>query len=145
MRDPTDLAHLVRQWAVRADEDLAAAAYLQTVPGAALAATVCFHAQQSAEKNLKALLPWCSIAAPRTHDIGALVALLPAGITVPLTAAEQETLTDHATHTRYPGDWEPVGPSEAMEALAIAQRLRAAVRSHLPAPAPSSPPLPLSP
>ena len=142
MRDPTDLAHLVGQWVVRADEDLAAAVHLLTVPGAALAATICFHAQQSAEKHLKALLLWRSIPFPRTHDIGELVALLPASITVPLTATEQETLTDHATHTRYPGDWDPVGPSEAMAALALAQRLRDAVSVHLPHPPASLPSLP---
>ena len=37
----------------------------------------CFHAQQCAEKYLKALLTYHAIDFPRTHDLTELAALLP--------------------------------------------------------------------
>ena len=39
--------------------------------------TVCFHCQQAAGKYLKCLLTCLRIQAPRTHDLKALVALIP--------------------------------------------------------------------
>jgi hypothetical protein len=40
-----------------------------------------------------------------------------------LTIEEQERLTDYATTTRYPGDYEDISLSEARRMTAIAERL----------------------
>ena len=49
-----------------------------------------------------------------------------------LTVEEQRRLTDYATVTRYPGDYEPIPLAEARRAVAIARRVRKEVRSLLP-------------
>ncbi len=38
-----------------------------------IASTACFHAQQAAEKTLKAFLQWSDSPAPRTHSLNTLV------------------------------------------------------------------------
>ncbi|MBI2267296.1 MAG: HEPN domain-containing protein [Armatimonadetes bacterium] len=84
---------------------------------------LCFHAQQAAEKALKAILVSRSIPFPRTHNIGTLVDLLPESIEIPLEAAGAARLSDYAVSTRYPGDLEPVTHEEHVEAVRIAEAL----------------------
>ena len=81
---------------------------------------LCFHAQQAAEKALKAVLVFRSIPFPKTHNIITLLDLLPGGLSFP----EEEgapILTDYAVLTRYPGDLEPVTEEEYLKALQIAE------------------------
>ena len=89
-------------------------------------------ASRSTEKYIKALLVWQSIEFPRIHDIGELVVLLPEEVSLPLTTEEQEELTDHAVISRYPGNWEPIGQTEAEQAMALVHKVRKVVRSALP-------------
>jgi hypothetical protein len=49
-----------------------------------------------------------------------------------LTSEEQERLTDYATVTRYPGDYEPIPLSETRKALRVARRVRSPIRKLLP-------------
>ena len=84
------------------------------------------------EKYLKALLVFRSIDFPKTHNIPELFALVPASIRPPLSAEEQEQLTDYATVLRYPGDWEPITRKDAQAAVEVARRVREAVRGRLP-------------
>jgi HEPN domain-containing protein len=94
--------------------------------------TVAFHAQQCAEKYLKALLSFRGIDFPKIHDVEQL--LLRAGMagTAVISVEEQRMLTAYATVTRYPGDYEPVTVTEARRAVTLARRVRAAVRKELP-------------
>jgi HEPN domain-containing protein len=94
--------------------------------------TVAFHAQQCAEKYLKALLSLRAVDFPRIHDIAELLALAEMGERVALSVEEQRLLTGYATVTRYPGDYEPVTVTEARRAVTMARRVRAAVRKELP-------------
>ncbi len=81
----------------------------------------CFHAQQCAEKALKALLLQHQIPFPRTHAIEVLLDILKLyGQTVTENVNETFVLTEYAVQTRYPGDWEPVTKKEAQEALELA-------------------------
>lgn len=93
--------------------------------------TVCYHAQQCAEKYLKALLVHLAVDFPKIHDIGELIQLLPPNYRPSLSVVEAELLTDFATASRYPGDEEPIEPSDASEAVAIARRVREVVQKHL--------------
>lgn len=49
-----------------------------------------------------------------------------------MTVEESRLLTDYATVTRYPGDYEPVSYEEAAHAVELAGRVRAAVRGEIP-------------
>ncbi len=64
---------------------------------------ICFHAQQAVEKAIKAILLFCKIDFPLTHDIEELVDLLTnAGISLPQEVLEAGVLTPYAVETRYP-------------------------------------------
>jgi HEPN domain-containing protein len=94
--------------------------------------TVCFHAQQCAEKYLKARLVYLSIDFPKIHDISEIINLLPPGLGIPLTPADQTKLTRYAWMGRYPGNWESMNRQEAEEAAALAVKVRTAIRSSFP-------------
>jgi HEPN domain-containing protein len=115
MSDPTDLL----AWAYRAEEDflLARAAWRRKVP---LTYGATCHAQQCAEKYLKALLVSCRQAFPRTHDLVALHQLCTQNsLSVSIDPDLLARLTAYAVQVRYPGE-DPT-PEDAREALQIAQ------------------------
>ena len=124
--------HLVRQWVMKAENDLRNATHTLKLGDTGPLDTVCFHAQQCVEKYLKALLCFCEVDFYRTHDLGALMALLPAHLRPELSAEEQARLGDYAVATRYPGDYEPVSLDEAKRAVQMARRVRNQVRRRLP-------------
>lgn len=94
--------------------------------------TAAFHAQQAAEKALKALLIHHQADFPRTHDLGELLrradAVL-AGIANDL--AEGELLGRYAVDTRYPFGDRPVSHEEALEAFTVATNVVEYIRSVL--------------
>ena len=81
--------------------------------------TRCFHAQQAAEKSLKAVLVRHGIAVPRTHNLKILLERLPAEVVVTDVVAAAAGLTDYAVMARYPGDYEEVTEEELQAALAL--------------------------
>ncbi len=125
MSDPTDpLA-----WVHRAEEDwlLAHSALRRKVP---LTYGATFHAQQGAEKYLKALLVSRRQAFPRTHDMIALYDLcLRNSLRVPVDPDQLERLAAYAVQVRYLGE-DPT-PDEARVALQIAQEVRRWARAVL--------------
>ena len=124
--------HLVRQWVAKAESDLENAKHTLKLGESGPLDTVCFHAQQGVEKYLKALLVLQEIEFYRTHDIAALLALVPAHLRPELSREEQARLADYAVTMRYPGDYEPVALEEAKLAVQIALRVRSQVRRRLP-------------
>jgi HEPN domain-containing protein len=121
----------IREWVVKAENDLTTAAHTLKLGERCPTDTVSFHAQQCVEKYLKALLVDAGIDFPKTHDIEALVALVPRGRRPKLSAEEQAGLTEYATVARYPG-WGPIPLAEARRAVAMARRVRADARRILP-------------
>jgi len=81
---------------------------------------LCFHAQQAAEKSIKAVLVARGLAVPRTHNLRSLVDLLPPDITTPPDILLSAGLTDYAVSSRYPGDYEEITEQEYQEALRLA-------------------------
>jgi HEPN domain-containing protein len=145
MSEAPETLRLARLWVEKAEEDLFVAVRLLSPDENCPFSTICFHAQQSVEKYVKALLVSMAIAFPKVHDIGELLKLAPASIEIPLSTEEQEQLTFYATTARYPGEYEPISRGEAEEMMAAAKKLRDAVRAHLPKGAlniPNDPPLP---
>ncbi len=127
--DSTD--HVVAEWVAKAEEDLKTAAYLLKLGRSCPTATVCFHAQQSVEKYLKAYLVFRSTPFPKTHDIEELVTRVPSNARPSLTVEEQALLTEYAVGPRYPG-WRDVPLAEARRAVSLARRVRKQIRSLLP-------------
>jgi len=85
---------------------------------------VAFHAQQAAEKVLKALLVLRQVDFPRTHSIGALLALCQeAGFAGAQELSDASSLTRYAVATRYPSEDEPVSRQEARDAATLAAQV----------------------
>jgi len=107
-------------WLRHARSDLAMAEAGQAEKDV-LPESLCFHAQQAAEKALKAVLISANVEFPRTHNIKSLTELLPD--TVPRAAIldDAATLTEYAVATRYPAETEPVTEDEFREALQSAR------------------------
>ena len=125
MSEPTD--H--QAWAMRAEEDylLSLSALRRKAP---LLYGATFHAQQCAEKYLKAFLVAYGRAFPRTHDLAALHDLcLQADQNIPIEAEQLERLNAYAVQGRYPGNDPTL--EEAREAVEIAQAVRRWARSVL--------------
>jgi HEPN domain-containing protein len=135
MREPDAAALTVaREWVEKAENDLTTAAHTLKLEAKQPTDTICFHAQQCVEKYLKALLVTESIAFPKTHSIRVLMELLPVGLRPALDLPSQDRLTEYATVTRYPGDYEEIPTDEARGAVALARRVRREVRKALPGP-----------
>jgi HEPN domain-containing protein len=132
MPELNKLSTVAGEWIAKAETDLKAAVYMLEMDDECPADTVGFHAQQCVEKYLKAFLVWKEIDFPKTHDIEKILALFPDAVRLPVSVEEQRTLTNYATVTRYPGDYEPVTLSEAKRAVRIARRVRRHLRKLLP-------------
>ena len=118
--------HSANSWISKADEDIEAAELCLTV-GERMANVAAFHAQQAAEKLLKALISAASIEPPRVHDLAVLSDLATeARLDVQTLAEKIEGITSWAVLTRYPshGDTAPPTIAEISEALMLVRRLR---------------------
>ncbi len=122
-----------RQWVAKAEEDLTNAVHTLKLQDGCPFATVCFHAQQTAEKHIKAVLTLHSVPFPKTHDLTELLRLVPPVGDLGLAGTEVAELNVYAITTRYPGERDPFDRLEAESAVALAHRVRDAARLRLPA------------
>ena len=91
---------------------------------------VCFHAQQCAEKYLKACLQEADSLFGRTHNLLALLdLLLPVESALGTLRPHLRALTVFAVSIRYPG--ESADKAEAREALNLCRTVRRCLRLHL--------------
>lgn len=119
------------EWVAKAEEDLTTAAHSLRLGRDCPTAVVCFHAQQCAEKYLKAYLVFEGVGFPKTHEIEDLLSRIPKQARPDLSTEEQALLTEYAVGSRYPG-WREVSLQEARTAVAPARRVRRHIRSLLP-------------
>ncbi|MBM3475826.1 MAG: HEPN domain-containing protein [Armatimonadetes bacterium] len=115
------------EWIARAEEDYRAVLALD--PGD-LPAIVCYHAQQCAEKYLKAMLVLHCAEPPRTHDLIELSDLVEE--TEPRIGEVSEqlhVLTPYSVSVRYPGMH--VTSEDAMVAREVLFGLRTRFRAFL--------------
>ena len=90
----------------------------------------CFHAQQCAEKYLKARLVEADKDFPKTHDLSAILNLvLPLEPSWESLREDLERLTDLGVEVRYPGTTADLEDTE--EAMRTAQHVRRIVRTAL--------------
>ena len=107
------------EWLRDARGDLALATVAKTP--AIRFAHLCFHAQQSAEKSLKAIYAALNQDIPRTHDLAFLMDNLPENTVFPLAVISLPTLTKYAVQYRYPGQSVPVTRRDWQKAIALAR------------------------
>ena len=118
------------EWIVKAEEDFDAAVRLSRVRIRPLSGVVCFHAQQCAEKYLKACLQEDKLPVPKTHNLATLLDLLVAKL--PLLSsmrAALNLLSGFAVEFRYPGETATV--TDARKALSMVKSIRQELRAHL--------------
>lgn len=91
-----------------------------------------FHAQQAAEKFIKAFLVRHQIQFPKSHDI-ALLRQLVARVDSKLAEklATADALTPYGVEFRYPGDLPSVSRDEGETALRLAEETRALIMESL--------------
>jgi len=107
-------------WLKRAQSSLALAKVPR--PKDALWEDLCFHAQQAAEKALKAVLVEKKISFRFVHDLNELIDTLEEhGQKIPEQVKKSVILTGYAVATRYPGNYEPVSKNEWKDAVVLAE------------------------
>ena len=92
-----------------------------------------FHAQQCAEKAIKALLTFYEIRAGKTHDIEKLLKLsLPVLNNLGKFKQQAGMLTAYAVDSRYPGPYGDITKKQAVEAIEIARNIFELILKALP-------------
>jgi HEPN domain-containing protein len=120
MSEPPPLED-AREWISRARSDLTLA---RAKPDGVYLEDLCFHAQQSAEKAIKALLIWHGIQFPYVYDLTALLTLLEKATgDLPGSIRQAERLTQFAVEMRYPGAAPPVLEREYQQAIKLAEEV----------------------
>ncbi|MEW6359645.1 MAG: HEPN domain-containing protein [Planctomycetota bacterium] len=118
------------EWVTKAEGDWATARREFKSPENPNHDAACFHAQQCAEKYLKARLVEAGEPFPKTHDLSALLDLVlplePSWITL---REALDRLTDLAVEVRYPGL--AADRNDAEQALRTAETFRALARKAL--------------
>lgn len=115
------------EWVVKADADLATAKREAAVVESPNYDAVCFHAQQCAEKYLKALMVEDGAQVPRIHDLEALLNLLdPRYPELQKVIHSARVLSAMAVEVRYPGMM--VDEDDTAESIRAAVVIREAVR-----------------
>ena len=130
--DP-ELVAETRGWLTRAVHDLGAGTFGLTAEPSFTGDAV-FHAQQTAEKSMKAHLTWHSRIFRKTHnltELGRMCADLDG--TLEILFKNASSLTDYAWKYRYPGEPQEPSRDEAESALTLAREVYDAIVARLPA------------
>ena len=109
-------------WLAHAESDLKLAQLAANDPHI-MAGQVCFHAQQAAEKSIKAVLLLRRIEFPLTHDLEELLKISEDQGLLPSEEVQEAVhLTPYAVETRYPGYLEQITEDDVKDALRIAEQ-----------------------
>jgi len=121
---------LTAEWVTKAEADLATAQRELRARRAPNYDAACFHAQQCAEKYLKALLQEESVSFPRTHDLMMLLSLMTSPApALTVLQADLRLLTAFGVAFRYPGT--SADRAMARDAVSRCLIVRAAIRQSL--------------
>ncbi len=93
--------------------------------------TVCFHAEQAAEKYLKALLTFLGVPFGKTHDLPELLLLLPDDSSISVAVGDLSGLADAAVAARYPDDLSEYDRVVAEDMVRQAETVKSAVLREL--------------
>lgn len=115
------------EWVAKADADLDTAKREVVVAQSPNYDAVCFHAQQCAEKYLKAVLLESDLRIPRIHDLEALLnQLIPLYPVLSSVLHSARILSAMAVEVRYPGM--SADEDDASESIIAAMAIRDEVR-----------------
>jgi HEPN domain-containing protein len=108
----------IEPWIAKAEEDIRACKILLESDDFPTT-VVCFHAQQVAEKYMKAFLTGMGIEFRKTHDLLTLLDEYCLSVNADFNGIRDQLkeLTDYAIDVRYPGGELPPSNSEAKKAL----------------------------
>lgn len=121
----------VIQWLSLADEDLDLASHAFGLGARSPYRLIAYHAQQCAEKCLKAFLVCHKVDFPYTHNIRRLLEFCGQQASWAQTLKDADGLTAYAITARYPGESEEVTEAEAKRAIELAQKVRQQVQTAL--------------
>jgi HEPN domain-containing protein len=127
---PDDRLNEVRGWIRKAESDLRNIELVLPAENGPYD-TVCFHAQQAAEKYLKAALTFLSVPFPKVHDLDELLDLFPAAIEPSVSRDALTELSQLAVASRYPGWDTDIDRHLAERAVATAQSVKREVQTIL--------------
>ena len=120
-------------WTKKAENDLRTTELCLNIKPTPPTDTICFHAQQCAEKYLKAYLIYKEVEFEKIHDLGDLVSLCstkdPGFKEIYDTVKE---LTPFAVDVRYPGVYKEITLGEARKAVETARKTKEFVTEKLP-------------
>lgn len=118
-----ELRELINKWLLKANNDLM---MIENEFHSENPVTdgICFHAQQSVEKYLKAFLVANQIEFPQTHNIGVILNLCIKVDPDFQGLRESVTLTRYATGFRYPDDFYIPSIEEANKSFEIAKMIK---------------------
>ena len=110
---------VIRAWIKHSKSDLRLA---EAAPSGVLLEHLCFHAQQSAEKSIKAVLVSRDVVPPKTHDLERLLTLVAEHVgPAPPEVQESRRLSRYAVLSRYVADLGEIDEDEWNDALALAR------------------------
>jgi len=123
---------VVNAWFKKAENDIRTAEYTMTMNDPPYD-TVCFHAQQCAEKYLKGFLAFHKIDFPKTHSLEYLAELCKPVIPEIETELENvEILSSYGVEVRYPDEvYYDIPKEDAHEAIDLAKKVKTVVLKHL--------------
>jgi len=124
------LKTVVKQWRIKADNDLKTAEYGLTADEP-ITDTICFHCQQAAEKYLKMYLVSKGNDPFVTHNISMIIAKCADYDSTFNDLQRFDFLTSYAVSLRYPDDFYMPEIEEAQEALAAASFIREFVTARM--------------
>lgn len=126
----SEIIRKTKEWVVHADEDIRLAKHALKLKSSCPYKLIAYHAQQCAEKYLKAYLVFRNIDFPYTHNISHLLELCPDLAMQANDLKEAKVLTPYAITARYPGK-SKVAKRDALLAVKIADNVRKIIRGTL--------------
>ncbi len=127
-----DKLNVVKAWIKKAENDLINAENtikMESPP----TDTICFHAQQCAEKYLKGFLTFHEIDFPKTHSLEDLVVLCK-GVAPNIESEldDIEILSSYGVEVRYPDEiYYDIPKDDAQEAIDLAKKVKTVVLKYL--------------
>lgn len=121
----------VKEWISFAEDDIRMAELAMKLKSNVPYRIIAFHAQQCAEKYLKAYLVSQNVDFPYTHSIATLLKLCGKYASWVNEIKDADNLTPYAITARYPGQDERVTKSDALIAIKLAKKVRKTVRDAL--------------
>lgn len=123
----------VRAWLQKVQFDLKACVHALSSEDESLWPDAVFHAQQAAEKSLKAFLAWHDKPFRKTHSIEELGhACIELDPTLTSAVDRAVPLTEYAWKFRYPGEPDLLSREEADRAFQASRDLHKAIRDRIP-------------